>query len=260
MLPAPRYALSDVVEHRAIAIMAALAAGSLVFCMLTAKRQHQLLPLYLFSAGALGVVLEPYTNVLGLAAYPEMGQATWFHSLGRDIPVYVGLIYLFYWAPMWIILTAWFEAGMARRTYWLMCTSLVVGALAVDVIAIHFGLWRFYGEQPLRIGGMPIWWAFANSHALVASAVILSMLLKVLPRNRRFLLVGLMPMIMVAVHTGGSVAATSTVGSTDHRTTTLIGTSVAIVLIVCLLWVYSLVVCRPAAMPRGADSLSRRTG
>ncbi|MCW3014514.1 MAG: hypothetical protein JWO02_1606 [Solirubrobacterales bacterium] len=204
-----------------------------------------MLPVYLFAAGALGVVLEPYTNVLGLAAYPEIGQATWLRSLGRDIPVYVGLIYLFYWAPMWLLLVDWFAAGIRVRTYWMLCGALVIGALVVDVIAIHYRLWVFYGQQPLRVGGMPVWWAFANSHALIASTVALSLLLKVLPRGRQFLLVGLMPAIMVAAHTGGSVAATCTVGSTNDRTVTLLGTSATVVLILGLLWVYSLVVCRP---------------
>jgi hypothetical protein len=73
------------------------------------------------------------------------------------------------------------------------------------------------------------------------------LLLKVLPERRQFLLVPLMPPIFLGVHTAGSFFAYLTVGTTTDSTATFLGTLTTDALCCVFFWLYSLVVCPPAA-------------
>ena len=116
MITQPIYGVPASVEHWAIALAAVAAACSLLFCVQRAVRDRSAVPLYLFAAGGLVVLMEPFCDVLGRATFPELGTLGWISTLGRHIPLYVGLIYMMYWAPAWILLGEWFEAGMRPRT------------------------------------------------------------------------------------------------------------------------------------------------
>jgi len=245
----PDYGISDVIEHRAIAICAVLALASLVHCAARARRDRSAVPLYLFAAGALTVWFEPYPDLLGAAVFPERGQVGWISSFDREIPMYIGLTYMFYWAPAWIWILDRFRRGLTVRAYWATCGAMLVATCAVELVPLHYGLWTYYGEQPLRIGGFPLWWAFINGHSFIASAVVLHLLLDLLPRSRRWLLVPVMPAVVLAAHTGGAMIGFSTVSSTSNGTVTLLGTLGAMAFTTAMCWIYSLVVCRarPAA-------------
>ena len=245
MPPTPSYGIPDTVEYPAIAICAALALASLIFCVVLARRRRSMLPLYLFAAGALTVFFEPYPDVLGLAVFPQEGQVHWISGLGRDIPMYIGFIYLFYWAPAWLTMVDLLQRGITPRRYWALCGIMVVATCAIELIPLHFRMWQYYGSQPLRLGGFPLWWGFINGHSFIASSVVLVLLLRVLPANRRFLLVVLMPAVVLAVHTGGAMPGYSTVATTSNPTVTWLGTLGAMAFCTLLCWVYSLVVCRP---------------
>lgn len=43
---------------------------------------------------------------------------------------------------------------------------------ALELVPLHFDLWRYYGSQPLKLGGFPIWWAFINGQAGITSSVV----------------------------------------------------------------------------------------
>jgi hypothetical protein len=246
----PVYGISSSVQSTAIAICAILALGSLAFCVLRARREGSLLPLYLFAAGALTVVFEPYPDVLGAAVFPERDQIVWITEFGRHIPMYIGLTYMFYWAPAWLLILGHFQRGISVRAFWAVCGVMLVATCAIELVPLHFHLWTYYGQQPLRIGGFPLWWAFINGHSFIASSVVLVLLLRLLPANRRFLLVPIMPAVVLAVHTGGAMIGYSTVSSTSDRTVAWVGTLGAMAFTTLMCWIYSLVVC-----PRTATSI-----
>lgn len=105
---------------------------------------------------------------------------------------------------------------------------------------LHFGLWTYYGEQPFRVGGIPLWCAFINGHSFIASAVVLVLLLRVLPQNRQFLIIPVMPAVVLGTHTAGLMAGLSAVSSTSNSTMTTAGTLVALAFTVLMCWIYSL--------------------
>lgn len=250
---APHYGIPNSVQHTAIAICGALALASLVFCLVRARRDRSALPLYLFAAGALAVFFEPYPDLLGAAVFPEQDQIGWISTFGRHIPMYIGLTYLFYWAPAWLWIIDRFRRGITPRAFWATCGVMVVATCLIELVPLHFGLWTYYGEQPFRIGGFPLWWAFVNGHSFIASGVVLVLLLRLLPANRWFVLVPVMPAVVLATHTGGAMLGFSTVSSTSSAAVTTAGTLGAMAFTVLMFWIYAQVVCgRGAATGTGA--------
>ena len=248
---APHYGISFDVQFVAIVVCAVLAVASLAHCVARARRDRSPLPLYLFAAGALTVFFEPYPDLLGAAVFPEVDQVPWISTFGRMIPMYIGLTYLFYWAPAWLTILPQFQRGISARRFWGICGAMVVATCAIELVPLRFGLWTYYGEQPFRIGGFPLWWAFINGHSFIASAVVLVLLLRVLPTNRQFVIVPVMPAGVLGSHTGGAMLGFSTVGSTSNGTITTLGTLGAMAFTVLLCWIYSLFVCTtPAVEPR----------
>jgi hypothetical protein len=254
MPPVPSYGISYAVTYFAIAASALLAIGSLVFCVYMARRRRSALPLILFAAGVLTIFLEPFADVLGLGVFPDQNQVPWITAFHRHLPMYVGLIYMLYWAPGWLLLSDEFDKRPTRRRYWTICAGAVIGTCVFELIPLHFRLWQYYGTQPLRLGGFPLWWGFVNGHSIIASTVVFMLLLRVLPANRRWLLIVLMPAVVVAVHTGGSMPGYLTVGSTSNATITWLGTLGAMALTTLLCWIYSLWVCRPSEATHSAQA------
>ncbi|HMC80427.1 MAG TPA: hypothetical protein VKO35_07735, partial [Acidimicrobiia bacterium] len=68
----------------------------------------------------------------------------------------------------------------------------------------------------------------------------------------QFLIVPLMPPIFLGVHTAGSFFAYLTVGTTTNSTATFFGTLATDLLCCVFFWLYSQVVCTPAAAPAGS--------
>jgi hypothetical protein len=245
----PIYGIPASVEHWAIALAAVAAACSLLFCVQRAVRHRSPVPLYLFAAGGLVVLMEPFCDVLGRATFPELGTLGWISTLGRHIPMYVGLIYMMYWAPAWILLGEWFEAGMRPRTFWTICAVAAAATCAIELVPLHYDLWRYYGSQGVELGGFPIWWAFINGQAVVTSSVAVWLLSRLIPRGRRFLLVVALPPITFGIHAAGALPGYTAVSSTADRATTWAGVGGSMIVSVVLLWIVSLVACRRAENP-----------
>ncbi|BBZ78574.1 hypothetical protein MANY_39110 [Mycolicibacterium anyangense] len=257
MPTAPHYGISWDVQFTAIVVCAVLAAASLAYCVVRTRRDRSPLPLYLFAAGALTVFFEPYPDLLGAAVFPEVDQVPWISTFGRMIPMYIGLTYMFYWAPAWLAILPQFQRGLSTRRFWTICATMLAATCAIELVPLHFGLWTYYGEQPFRVGGFPLWWAFINGHSFIASAVILVLLLRVLPKNRQFLIIPVMPAVVLGTHTAGAMVGFSTVSSTSNSTITTAGTLGAMAFTVLLCWIYSLFLCaKPELEPHPNSTTS----
>ena len=149
---------------------------------------------------------------------------------------------------------------MRPRTFWTLCAVAAVATCAIELVPLHYDLWRYYGAQGPELGGFPIWWAFINGQAVVTSSVAVWLLLKLIPSGRRFLLVVALPPITFGIHAAGALTGYAAVSSTMDRVTTWAGIAGSMIVSVALLWVVSLIACRraeePAHVPRVADSLA----
>jgi hypothetical protein len=245
----PVYGIPDHIENWATLIAAAGAVGALLFCIRHSLTRRSPLALFLYVGAGVTIFIEPFPDVLGKAVFAEVNRIPWTGGLGRQIPMYVGLIYLFYLTPVYVLLLDAFERGLAASRLLAIYLAVALGACVFEFVPMHYDLWRYYGSQGLHLGRVPIWWGFINMHGVVATAVALHFILKVLPRNRQFAIIPLMPPLYVGTHTAGAFFGYLTVGTTTNATTTTLGTLATCLLCVVFVRLYSAVVCRPADAP-----------
>ena len=249
----PVYGIPSHIENWATAIAAVGALGSLLFCVRHSVRHRSPLALFLWLGGALTVFMEPFPDVLGRARFAQVDRIKWVGALGSEIPMYIGLVYMFYLAPAYVLLLDAYRRGITRRQFGVVCAVLVGGAAVFEIVPMHYDLWRYFGSQGIQLGDGPIWWGFANSQGIIGTSVVLFLLLRLLPERRQFLIVPLMPVIFLGVHTAGAFFAYLTVGTTTNSTATFFGTLGTDLLCCTLFWLYSQVVAlAPAGAPAGS--------
>src|SRR5882762_5314583 len=131
-----------------IALCATVAAITIVYLLLDARRTRDPLGLYVLVGGALAVLYEPLGDSLVLAYYPEVHQETWISAFGRDIPAFTGLLYFWYMCP-YIIGFGWMaDRGFSTRSWWTMWGAAFSFAAAFEMVCMALGhQWLYYGKQ-----------------------------------------------------------------------------------------------------------------
>jgi hypothetical protein len=222
-----------------------LALAALIYCIVVARREGKLWPVYVFAGSALLVTYEPFNNFLANCTYPTIEQHTFISYLDRDVPVYTWFIYMFYFSVAVPLLMKRFEAGVTMRQLWRYYAIAVVTCAAFEPLFISskVGLewWQYFGSnQPLDFTGMPMWWWFANGMVVCVTAMIFHLLkTHVLTKDRQTLLfVPLEPLILFAVHGSAAVPAYIAVKSSDGTTWTTVATLATIAISVLYMWLF----------------------
>lgn len=247
----PNWELPAEQQVIAIVLFGIVAALTFAYMVYVARKEGKRYPYFMFLGAALTVYYEPINNVLGLCTYPEINQFTWIEVFHRKIPVYIGFCYMFYFSATVLWVKRRIEAGITGKQWWRYYIVGVVLATSFELIPIHLGWWRYYGDhQALQILGFPMWWWFANPASVMGIAAVVYLLMKgnVITERSAVMLVPLYPIMELTVH--GSIAApvfAALQGTTDISVTT--GASVAtIIMSLVLMWVFGKVVTRPAAV------------
>jgi len=170
--PFPTYTIDS--EATAEIVFGLMTAAAFIGCVWLARSERKLWPVTAFFAGAVMALYEPFNNVLANVAYPE-NQHTAFTLFDRPQPVYLVLVYASYFGFTTPWLMRAFDRGMTRKQV-LQSFAAVVGFAAVfEPLPVHQDWWIYYGEQPLVVLGVPMWWWFANASVVVGSAVLFTL-------------------------------------------------------------------------------------
>jgi hypothetical protein len=162
-------------------------------------------PLMLFCllGGLFGEMLEPICNVLGWAFHPDNGQLVGFHTLGRDIPLWLVLVYPWYFGKFAHTLITWDRNGeLTKERFWRLFGTAAAFCFLIEVWPVQVVLWDYYGPQPLTFFGMPLMWYIVNPTSVLATASFA--LLATRGRNNWgcWPILVTMPVCIVGFHTG----------------------------------------------------------
>jgi hypothetical protein len=64
-------------------------------------------------------------------------------------------------------------AGRGSAAVWLTFTAWAGADLLLELPFLHWGMYRYYGPQPLLVGGCPVYWVFMNGAVPVLAGVLL---------------------------------------------------------------------------------------
>lgn len=123
--------------------------------------------------GGIACLFEPIVDTLGLCYIREGAALTTFSSMGRDFPLFINFVYI------------WYVGGLAYLAYRIFSNGVTVKGLfqlyAMDVCiniflespGVLMGAYEYYGPQPMNFWGLPLWWVFVNPiMPLTAGALI----------------------------------------------------------------------------------------
>jgi hypothetical protein len=168
------------------AILAAVAVGFAVATLLHWRRSGKPDFLLMLLGGAICSFNEETVDVLGHCFFPNDGW-TVHEFFGRGIPVWVVLGYVIFFGGLPYLMTLAFQHGATHRAMWTAIITFWVLNVALEIPVLNTGLYLYYGDQPLEIGGFPISWLVINSLGSLFGAVILTRLSWFLTGARRIL-------------------------------------------------------------------------
>ncbi|MDI3258180.1 MAG: hypothetical protein QJR02_00420 [Sinobacteraceae bacterium] len=202
-------------------------SGALLFAayaLRLAWRRRSALPLLLLVGAMLTIWLEPVVDLLGNALHPQRGQLNLFTTNGHPVPWAVLLGYVWYFAGLPLVCYPLLEQQRLTRIFvWKAFAVVALAAAVVEQVPLHYGVWVYYGVQPLKIGAMPSWWIFANTSAVLVPFLLLYKLWPRLTGVRQWLVPVLLPSGAFMGHAAAGWPMYNVLGTdTEHASSLLL--------------------------------------
>ncbi|MCW3017052.1 MAG: hypothetical protein JWO02_4144, partial [Solirubrobacterales bacterium] len=180
-------------------------AGALVWAAAKLVRERETLPLVLVLAGVVAANMEPIGDHVGLIVYAP--DIPWFDYwvMGRQMPSFILVGEASYIALGSYYAYRMLERGRSLREIGFISAVLVgIPEILVEVGWHHWGMISYYGENPTRIFGIPLYSIVQNSTLLPVLGVVTFMGARHLRGARRLWLVLALPAATIGYIVGVS--------------------------------------------------------
>lgn len=212
---------------------------SLVYMLLQIRKRGDLVPLYVYIGAALAFFYEPFADYIVLVYFPEQGQLAAIDIVDRKVPWFMFFSYVWYIAPFAVFFLDWVEKGISRSAWWgSFVVALVLGTL-FEELGILLGLWTYYGEQPFRLFGLPLWIPFGFMCFVYGYAALVHGIVKYLPRNVHWIIAPTGPLAISGIHVATALPATSALYTTSNSGLLYLWATISILLSMMFLWALS---------------------
>jgi hypothetical protein len=193
-----------------------------LYAITESRRRKDLVPVLIVAGAGLSVFYEPLGDAMAKVYYTENGQHRWINAFGRDIPVFIGLLYFWYMSvgAMWLLRAS--KRGVTARQWWTCWSGYLAFALTLEMVAAN-GLanadgapWIYYGKQAFVVLDVPIFtpWTYVSIDVAIAAGVVT--MARYLPLRQHWLLLPCVPMLMLAGHAMTALPSSLALNSTDH--------------------------------------------
>jgi hypothetical protein len=148
--------------------------GSVGWLGWRARATRSPLPLAALAGGfAVGVLMPPIFNALTLVWFPSNIPAPFVTAFGMKDPFFdlAGYAMFIGFGGWW--LCEQLRAGRGARAIWLTFVVWGVADLVVELPFLHWGMYRYYGDQPFTVGGFPIHWVVMNGTVPVIAGALM---------------------------------------------------------------------------------------
>ena len=238
-----------------IALSCVVFVLALWFVVIETRRRGDWVPVFAFLGGGLIVVYEPLGDILASVYYPERGQVGWIDLFGRQIPLFIGVLYFWYMSVPAIYFLRAVERGLTRAALWRLYAMTVVLAVGIELFGVNMDAWIYYGPHPYVLAGVPLWCPMTYSAFLISISIGLHLMATQLDRRHHWLIVFGVPMFMCGGHCAASLPTAAAMFSTTKPAWIWLGGTVSIALSLGLVYAVSLVYCSDS--PRRLASLTR---
>lgn len=174
-LPVPPVdAVSNVlVDHWATVIYTTISVLTLLYGLFYWSKTGKPTVVLMMVGGALCATVEPFVNIVGAVWHPVVNQVTAFELMGRPMPWFLVTGYVFYFGALGFGTYVALERGISTRQFWLLATVPMVIDIVMEELMLYWDLYIYYGEQPLKLIKLPLWWVPCNSLGLLLGVCLI---------------------------------------------------------------------------------------
>ncbi|WP_089303353.1 hypothetical protein [Haloechinothrix alba] len=217
--------------------------------------------LYCLIGGVFAASFEPIVDVLGLVYLKEINAFSTFTILDRTMPLYIVMVYPWYVGGLGYVAYKMYSRGVTMRDLFILWAIDAVINVCLETPGILMGVYLYYGQQPLNIWGLPLWWPIVNPlMPMIAGAVIY----KLRPfLNTNWKLLAVIPVVPMADGAANGAAAWPIWAALNQDDVSYVWTHLAAAatlgLALFTVWIIGLAVAKkPEEI--GNESLMRRMG
>lgn len=159
-----------------------------------ARRTRSWLPLLCLLGAAIASLQEPIYDMVGSVWYPNIGQTPLLTVFGVSVSLWLLPAYAWYIGGQGYWMFRNFEHGMTRSGLWRCYALFWLANFALEIPGLQLGIYAYYGEQPFRLLGFPLWMAMTNALMPIVLGLACHRLRHILQDLRVLLVVPLVPM------------------------------------------------------------------
>lgn len=211
---APELHANQLVAWVSIALAYGGAAAALAWVLWRLVKHRQMLPLVLFLAGLVAANIEPLGDLVGSIVYAN--DTPWFGYtvMGRRMPAWILVGASSYVAIGGYIAYRYISQGKSLRDIFLLSAVYIgIPEIVIEMIWHFTGVISYYGDNPSRVGGVPLYSIVQNTTLLPVYGIVIFYAVKYLKGSRIWLLVLLIPATTIGYIVGVSWPAYQAVQS-----------------------------------------------
>jgi hypothetical protein len=145
--------------------------------------------------GGIACLFEPIVDTLGLCYIREGATLTTFSSMGRDFPLFINFVYIWYVGGLAYLAYRVYSAGVTVKSMFVLYGMDVLINVFLESPGVLMGAYEYYGPQPLDFWGLPLWWVCVNPvMPMTAGAIIY----RLRPYLRGWQIAAIVPVIPMA--------------------------------------------------------------
>jgi hypothetical protein len=146
-----------------------------LFMVREARRTRSALPIFCFLGGCTASLMEPIYDIVGLVWYPQYGPAPLFRFFNVSVPLWLLPAYGWFITGQGYFIYRKFQTGLAANQLWMFYGLFWLADLLLEVPGLTMHIYAYYGPQPFKIFGFPLWMAATNAlMPLVLGATLIS--------------------------------------------------------------------------------------
>ena len=169
-----------------------------VFVAREARRTRSWIPLLILAGAALASLQEPIYDIVGAVWYPEHGTIAYIRAFNVSIPLWLIPGYAWYIGGLGNVMYRKMQPGVERRPLWQYYFLFWLANFALEMPGLNLGIYQYYGDQPFRVLGFPLWMAVTNGLMPLMIGALFNALRDVLVGPAALLTVVLVPMVVGA--------------------------------------------------------------
>ncbi|HWJ82440.1 MAG TPA: hypothetical protein VNS55_09410 [Nocardioides sp.] len=195
--------------------------------------------------GGVACLFEPIVDTLGLCYIREGATLTTFSSMGRDFPLFINEVYIWYVGGLAYLAYRIFSNGVTVKGLFALYAMDVLINIGLESPGVVMGAYEYYGPQPMNFWGLPLWWVFVNPIMPLTAGALIYRMKPYLPGWRIALVAPFIPMAD-GIGNGANAWPVWTALNLDAPLwVTHLAWLASVGLALTSVWVLSFAVCRP---------------